>query len=238
MKKKIALLAALIVMLGAVQAQALNLMDLHNSPLKSLLALQKAAKKHDVETFEKYVSLDSFISRVYDDGIAAVSESGNSELITYAAMTGIYRLVKPLAVPYAKKCVLERIAGDGAKQETQEQESTPSHKSGIREKAQDAADRLLDRAEDGARELIEKVNPANLLKETIDFDHSEIKKVATHQQDKNGALVAVTVYNTELDQNFVLRLKLEPLGKRGWRVIEPVDFKDYVLAVDRAKKTK
>ena len=233
MKKKIALLAALIFMLGTVQAQALNLMDLHNSPLKSLLALQKAAKKHDVETFEKYVSLDSFISRVYDDGIAAVSESGNSKLITYAAMTGIYRLVKPLAVPYAKKCVLERIAGDGA-----EQESTTSHKSGIKEKAQDAADRLLDRAGDGAKELIEKVNPANLLKETIDFDHSEIKKIATHKKDKNGALVAVTIYNTELEQNFVLRLKLEPLGKRGWRVIEPVDFKDYALAVDRAKKNK
>ncbi|MDO4952987.1 MAG: hypothetical protein Q4E34_04080 [Synergistaceae bacterium] len=237
MKKKIALLAALIFMLGTVQAQALNLMDLHNSPLKSLLALQKAAKKHDVEAFEKYVSLDSFISRVYDDGIAAVSESGNSKLITYTAMTGIYRLVKPLVVPYAKRCVLERIAGDNTEQKIQEQEGT-AHRDSIKEKTLETADRLLDMAEDGAKELIEKLNPANLLKETIDFDHSEIKKVATHKKDKNEAIVAVTIYNTELEQNFVLRLKLEALGKRGWRVIEPVDFKDYVLALDRAKKTK
>jgi len=219
--------AAMLILLAASGcAHALNLMDLHNSPLLSLLALQKAAQKHDTAEFEKYVCLDSFISKVYDDGIAAISESGNSKLVTFSAMTGIHKFVKPWVIPYAKRCVLEQIAQTD--EETPKKDSAPQQHS--------KTDELLAMVNTSSRELIEKNNPANILKETIDFDHSEIKKVATHKKTKDGAIVAATIYNTELKQTFVLKLALEPLGKTGWRVIEPINFKEYALAVDRAKK--
>lgn len=218
---------AVLFMLWTASAQALNLMDLHNSPLLSLLALQKAAQGHNTAEFEKYVNLDTFISKVYDDGIAAVSESGNSKLITFSAMTGLHKLIKPWVVPYAKNCVLERIAQtEKSKNDTQQHAGTND------------ANRVLSGLNANFRSLIERNNPANILKETIDFDHSEIKKVATHKKTKEGAIVAVTIYNTELKQDFVLRLALDPIGKKGWRVIEPIGFKDYALAVDRAKKAK
>lgn len=218
--------AALLVLFAAtIPAHALNLMDLHNSPLLSLLALQKAAQKHDTAEFEKYVCLDSFISRVYDDGIAAISESGNSKLVTFSAMAGIDKLIKPWVIPYAKSCVLERIAQKPGTAESKKPSKQNSN-----------SDKLLVMVNAGTRDLVERNNPANILKETIDFDHSEIKKVATHKKTKEGAIVAATIYNTELKQTFVLRLALEPLGKTGWRVIEPMNFKEYALAVDRAKK--
>ena len=218
------MISVLLILAFAGSAAAFNLMDLRNSPLKSLLALQKAAQKHDTEEFQKYIYLESFIGRVYDDGIAAVAESGSYKLVTYTSMTGIHKLVRPQIIPYAKKCVLEHIAGTD-KKETKK----PVEKEGI-------LGSLLDKAARKKEELIEKFNPANILKETIDFDHSKIKKVATHKKTKEGAIVAVTIYNTELKQNFVLRLSLEPIGRKGWRVIEPINFKEYVIAVDRAKK--
>lgn len=220
-------LAILLIFITAGCAEALNLMDLHNSPLRSLLALQKAAQAHDTVEFEKYVCLDSFISKVYDDGIAAVSESGNSKLVSFSAATGIHKFVKPWVIPYAKRCVLERIA---------QKDNTDTKPESKAEEPKNKADELLAKVNAGSRELIERINPANILKETIDFDHSEIKKVATHKKTKEGAIVAATIYNTELKQNFVLRLALEPLGKKGWRVIEPINFREYALAVDRAKK--
>ena len=217
----IAAAVAAVVAFSAGSAFALNLMDLHNSPLLSLLAIKNAYQKHDVAAFQQHIDLERFIGRVYDDGLAAVDESGKSAFVTYSAKTGIYGVIKPYAVSFAQKKVLEDVRF-GRKTESG---TKASNKSNI----------FLDKG----KAMAEKINPANILRNTIDLDNCELKKVATHEKTDTEAIVAATIYDTKLKQDFILRLKLAPLpGGKGWKVLEPMNFKEYALEIDRAKKTK
>ena len=76
------------------------------------------------------------------------------------------------------------------------------------------------------------------LKEKADAENIELKDISVIEERGNRALIAIKLYNSELDKNFTLTVKMNKLVDGTWRIKEITNLVDFFLEVDKAQKEK
>lgn len=79
---------------------------------------------------------------------------------------------------------------------------------------------------------------AEELKEKADTENVELKEVSVIEEKGNRAYVAIKLYNTQLDKNFTLKVKMNKLVDGYWRIKEITNLVDFLIEVDEARKAK
>jgi hypothetical protein len=182
------------------------------TPTYSLNLIRESVEKHDWETFNAHVDTDSVLSGAFDAFLdEGMGDAKNDDSIKQM-VNGFAKLVKP-AIVSALKDDIKKFVETGTVG-TKNQESGSSDK-------QDA-----------------KVNTDGI-KKSADWDGMKFKGVAYTKKADNGiATVGVTLTDAQLGQDFTLNIDMRQLQDGTWQVIELSNLKDYLKAIEKAKKDK
>ena len=79
---------------------------------------------------------------------------------------------------------------------------------------------------------------AEELKEKADTENIEVKDVSVIKEQGNRAEVAIKVYNSRLDKNFIIKVKMSKLVDGYWRIKEFSNLVDFLVEVEAARVEK
>lgn len=79
---------------------------------------------------------------------------------------------------------------------------------------------------------------AEELKEKADTENMELKDVSVVEEKGNRAIIALKVYNKQLDKNFTLNVKMSKLVDGTWRLKEITNLVDFLVEVDEVRTAK
>ena len=180
------------------------------TPTYSLNLIRESVEKHDWETFNAHVDSDSVLSGAFDAFLDASMEDEKGDDSIKQMATGFAKLFKP-AIVSALKDDVKKLVETGA--------------SGNKENG-------------GTDKQDAKVNTDGI-KKSADLDGVKFKGIAYTKKADNGiATVGVTLTDTQLGQDFTLDIDMRQLQDGTWQIIELSNLKDYLKAVEKARKEK
>lgn len=182
------------------------------TPTYSLNLIRESVEKHDWETFNTHVDTDSVLSGAFDAFLDEGMEDAKSDDSIKQMANGFAKLFKP-AIVSALKDDIKKFVETGT--------AGPKNKES-----------------GGSNKQEEKVNTDGI-KKSADWDGMKFKGVAYTKKADNGiATVGVTLTDTQLGQDFILDIDMRQLQDGTWQVIELSNLKDYLKAIEKAKKDK
>lgn len=174
------------------------------TPVYSLNLVREAIQKHDVQTFEKHVDLDSVYNKVFDDTLLAQEKITGENITSNPFAFAILQAMKPGIVSIIKNETLSEI---------QNQEQTPAEN-----KSKNSMQAKL----------------ATDLKAKSNFKNVEVKDVSTIDKNGDTAIVAIKLYNKKTDKDFDLKLKMTKLEDGSWKVKEITNWVDFFVNNNKA----
>lgn len=175
------------------------------TPAYSLNLVRESIQKHDVQTFEKHVDLDTVYSKSFDDTLIAHERITGDNIMRNPFALAIMQAMKPGIVSILKAETLAKIQ-EKPDETTQEIQNTNRYQKQM--------------AED--------------LKEKTDFENLNLVNIQTLSQEDNTAIVAVTVHSKKLIKDFDLNIKMDKIEDGTWKVKEITNLVDFLVEVNKA----
>lgn len=100
------------VIAGIICSMAFYFLYWVKTPAYSLNIIREAVQKHDVDTFERLVDLDSIFPKVFDDALIAQQEISGENFLDNAFATAIIQGIKPAAIAYFKRETIKLVKGE------------------------------------------------------------------------------------------------------------------------------
>lgn len=197
-RNKIIITAVTIAVIAGIWIFSAGISD---SPKKSFSAIEKAVKNHDVETFEKYVDLQSIYSEGFDSFLlASIKWERPDEEVSIAAIGYMMMFKAPIVheLTAFTKQVLEK--GEMPKS-------------------------------DSLGELGDELD-------TLGVRAWELKRVGSAKKNRVTAIVPVTVYDRQVEKDFVFDIELNKTDEGIWRVKKIANAEDLILTRMVAAKAK
>lgn len=170
------------------------------TPVYSLNLVREAVQKHDVQTFEQHVDLESIYSKAFDDTLVAQEKITGEKILSNPFAFAILQAMKPGIVSIIKSETLAEI---------QNQDNAPKEN-------------------DNKNSMQAKL--ATDLKAKSNFKNVEIKDISTISKDGNTAIVALKLHNKKLAKDFELNLKMTELPDGSWKIKEITNWVDFIVA--------
>lgn len=178
------------------------------SPVYSLNIIKDSIQKHDVNTFEKHVDMDTLYTKAFDDSLVAIGKINGEDLLSNPLAAGFIQILKPPVVSTLKSKTIDYVKG--------EKEEAKSNKD-KNSQAEDMANGLKDRAG------IENLN---------------IKDISVISKENNESIVAITLFHRKVSKNFDLKVKMSKLDDGTWKLKEITNLVDFLVEIDKAEKAK
>jgi len=182
------------------------------TPEYSLKQIQEAVKTHDIEKFKQHVDIDSVLSHAIDDVLIGSMDASDGNKENNVLVKGIVKLAKPILLEAAKSAVIDYVENGDVKNNETVKKKTNSDTNALAE-----------------NELGKKFK--------TDFFHNlEFAKIGSTKKDGKIATVGIEFLNKEMNQTFVLNIKMRGLSDGSWQIIEVVNLKDFFDDIDKAQR--
>lgn len=179
------------------------------TPRYSLGLLQNAIKTHDLVLFKKHFDVDTFSNKFVD---YIFSQASDSEDVKN----------NPIAQSFINGFINNMKPKLVSVLNTEIQNLVETGSIGKKE------DQSVDN---------NAISPEKLTENTR-FTKSEIKGIEYTKTDGKTAFVGVKLYDSQLQQSFIIEVKMHELEDGTWQVSEISNFKEYMDNVTKAKETK
>lgn len=198
----------------AVIALAWYFLYFTKTPEYSLNAVRASIVNHEVDTFKKYVDVDSLLSHGYDDTIAAYIASEpklSQDNFSKSLVEGLAKLFKGMAITEGKESILRYVETgklekeDAIKTTGSTPANTPSTK--------------------------------NVVEQTGLKDAS-FRGLAYTKIDGKVANVGLKILVKETNQEVVVDVKMQKLSDGSWRIVQITNLKDLLLKANEIKNSK
>ncbi|HMM22959.1 MAG TPA: DUF3298 and DUF4163 domain-containing protein [Selenomonadales bacterium] len=180
-----------------------------NTPEYSLQVIAKAIRTHDLATFEKYVDMDSLISRAIDQTIDAVTNNTEDQNPNIQNMfRGFAQMVKPMLIANAKeeiKSYIEKGNFDSGQTKPQDKTQKIGPDINIGEKY---------------------INPGG--------DTPQFKGIDYTKKDGKIAVVGLKLYYPKFESDVILEIKMRERDGY-WQATEISNLKDFLTNIEKAK---
>lgn len=183
------------------------------TPTYSLGLIRDSIQKHDVVTFEKHVDLDTLYNKGFNDAMIAMGKIEGNDIMSNPFAAGIIQMMKPAVVSALKEATLNTVKGDTNTNQTQQDNN--SNQQGVDTKAF-----------------------SKNLESKSGMEDSTFSGATVISEENGEAIVAITLHNNKVDQDFKLNVKMTKLDDGSWRVKEITNLVDFLIAVDAAEKAK
>lgn len=179
------------------------------TPAYSINIIRESLQKHDVNTFEKHVDLDSLFNKGYDDMFVAMGKITGEDYSSNPFLAGMVQMMKPSLVAEFKHKTLEFVKGND-----NSQTSNQSNKD-------DTQTAVINGMEN-------KANIKNL----------DIRDVWAISQENDSAIVALKVHSRNIGKSFNLKIKMNKLDDGKWKLKEVTNLTEFIIETDKAEKEK
>lgn len=179
------------------------------TPTYSLNMIREAIQKHDLATFNKHVDTETLLSRGFDDLIASNMEK-DTDPAAKSFAAGFVQMLKPTIIS---------ALNDGIKRFVETGKFEESNKA------------------DENKVESKNISPQDITKRT-GFDKSQFKGIAYTKKDGKTAIVGINLFDKQLSKDFVLDIKMRELDDGTWQIAELSNLKEYIQAIEKAKKAK
>ncbi|MDQ0203303.1 hypothetical protein [Pectinatus haikarae] len=179
------------------------------TPQYTVGLIADAIKKHDIETFDKYVDTDSILNKAYDDYFYVYfSEDPFMQKNPVRNLAeGLIKLAKPMAVNEMKAEVDSYIKSGEWKSSSNEESS------GEYSVSKNNSD------------ITEKLSVGNI----------KFKRIKYTKVDGNKAVVGIETDKDEKTENTVIEISMEKQDDDTWRVVSIYNMKEYAEKIIRQK---
>lgn len=179
------------------------------TPAYSINIIRESVKKHDVNTFEKHVDLDTLYNKGYDDLYIAMGEITGENFSANPLLAGMIQMMKAPIVAEFKHKTMEMVKGN---------DNPP--------------------AADPSKQDNAPIAVANNMETKADFKNLDIKDISTISKESNSAIVLLKVHSPKLDKDFDLKIKMDKLSDGKWKLKEITNLTEFIIATDKAEKEK
>lgn len=183
------------------------------TPIYSLGIIRDSVQKHDVTTFEKHVDLDTLYNKGFNDAMIAMGKIEGNDIMSNPFAAGIIQMMKPAVVTALKEATLDAVKGDTNTNQTEQSNNN------------------------NQQEANTKAFSKNLESKS-GMDDSTFSDASVISEENGEAIVAITLHNNKVDQDFKLNVKMAKLDDGTWKVKEITNLVDFLVAVDAAEKAK
>lgn len=179
------------------------------TPAYSINIIRESIQKHDVNTFEKHVDLDSLYNKGYDDMYVAMSKITGEDFSSNPFLAGMVQMMKPPLVAEFKHKTLEFVKGNDNSQ-TSNQSSQDDTQTAV------------------INGMENKANIKNL----------DIRDVSTISQENDSAIIVLKVHSRNIGKDFDLKIKMNKLDDGKWKLKEITNLTEFIIETDKAEKEK
>ena len=179
------------------------------TPEYSLKMIQEAATKHDMVKFQKYVDMDSTLTKACDammEGLIETERPMPEE--AKVALSGFAKMFKAPIVAAFKGSINHYIESG---------------------KWDDDASKVVDQGIPIDSDMI-------LSKSGIKDMQFESIEYTTIDESDDSAVVGVKIFDQEVNAPFVLELLMKKTDNGIWRITEIKNFKDYIILLSDARR--
>ena len=207
-KRKVVSISVTVTILLLICSGAYYFAFWKKSPEYSLLLIQDAVRSHDLNTFTKHVDLENLTSKAFDDLVASNVPSDSNNVF----FEKLIKNFKPVFVNAVKGVILEYV-----------------------EKGTEAS-KVVDKKDD-SNQFNSKSIGDNYIKNG-GFWESAFKGVKYTKIDGDTAVVGLEIFDNQLQQSFVLDVKMQKLDDGTWKVVELSNINTYMNDTKVASEKK
>lgn len=180
------------------------------TPQYSLGIIGNAVQKHDFAAFEKHVDMETLYSNAYDDVVVA---SFGNERLSSPILSALVKNIKGIAVPILIDQTRQYVNGGTM------EEADPS----------DADSPML---QNNGTAIV------NNLKNKTGVNYMQYQGVEGVQKNGNAAVVTIKVFDSELDQHFLVELAMQQLADDTWQITKINNLNTLISERDHALENK
>lgn len=179
------------------------------TPAYSINIIRESVQKHDVNTFEKHVDLDTLYNKGFDDMYIAMGELTGEDFSSNPLLTGMLQMMKAPMIAEFKHKTMEAVKGNDNSQEAGQPKQNDPQKPGI-----------------------------NGMEDKVDIKNLDIRDISTISQEDNSAIVLLKLHNSKIDKDFGLKIRMNKLSDGKWKLKEITNLTEFIIETAKAEKEK